>query len=559
MIHNPDTYLDQLQPAEGFFYDEARGDAVCNWLEKYITCTSAEWMGQGFKLIPWQRKIIQIVYGFVHEETKLRQYRQVFIFVPKKNGKTELLSGLSLFHLIADGENAPEVYCVAANFDQAKIAWEGANTMTENHPVLNTRAGLRSRHNPIRIDSPRNKGKFRPLSSIARGKQGFRPSVIIGDEMHEWRGRDLYDALTHPNATMTRKQPLVFIITTAGEQEDHICNELYAKALSIQYGETQDTQFLPAVWGIDEREDWTNHETHKKVNPSWGYTIQPTVIAKLCEDAQKTEFDEANFKRWSLNLFVRKLARKWIPMVEWDECAVDRETENFDSMFQHLPVFGGLDFAPKNDLTSLAFVVRSPFDNKIYAKFYNWATEVEIKRKTKAEGIPFDKWQMDGWLESDKAKAFEPEMLKGFLEKITPNYPVRSLGYDANRIGTMMTKFDEEVAFDCLDIPNTCRSLNEASTVLYNAVSNGNFVHYDDPLLRYCAVNCHVKADNSGLIKPDKTMIQYKIDPIMALIMAIDCMIREEEAEQAPPKPQAVPVLERVPMHTHGLRSMLNA
>ena len=550
MVHNPTKYLSNLEPdhSQGFVFDKKRADKVCNWLEKYITYTSAEWMGGKFELIPWQRMILRIVYGFVHISTGLRQYNTVFIFVPKKNGKTELLSGLALYHLVADRENSPEVYSIASDFEQAKLTWNGAKVMIENHTALKSIGKLRSRHNPLRIESPLNRGVFRCLSSTSKGKQGLRPSVVIGDEMHEWRGRGIYDALTHPNATMTRRHPLTFIITTAGDQEDHICNEFYAKALAIQRNEERDSGFLPAVWGIDDKEDWTNASIHEQVNPSWGYTVRPERIKLLCDKAQQNEHDEANFKRWSLNLFVRKMSRKWIPLKAWDECAVDRDGDkNYDSLFytNRVPIYAGLDFAPKNDLTSLALVLRSPFDKKVYCKFHTWATQIEIDRKTKAEGIPFDKWCTNGWLEATPAKVFDPDTLYIFIKSIMQDYDthedkVKVIGYDGYRIGSMMQKYSEEVSFDCVDIPNTCRSLNEATTTLYNLVVAHKLVHYNDPLLRYCVANAHAKVDSNGLMKPDKSAVRYKIDPVMALVMALDCLLREESKIEK--KPVVTPI-----------------
>ena len=540
MIYNPTDYLNNLRPAPGYFYDQQRAENVCNWFERYLTCTSAEWFGEPFKLIWWQRKILSILYGFVHEETGFRQYTRVFVFVPKKNGKTELSSGIGVFQLIADGEKAPEVYSIATDYEQAKLSWDGTKNMIENNEMLRKHSGLYHRHNPIRIESPKNSGKFRPLSSSAKGKQGLRPSTVICDEMHEWRNRVIYDGLTHPNATMSRRQPIIFIITTAGEQEDHICNEVHAYAVSIQQGEVTDHRFLPAVWGIDDKEDWTDPKVHAAVNPSWGITIQPQVVKEACEKAQKTEAEEVNFKRWTCNLFVRKLSRKWIPMDDWDICAIDRTDENqevMNKMFQTHEVYAGLDFAPKNDLTSLALVCKDRERDLIYIQHHTWVTQVEADRKTHAEGIPFDKWIENGWLEATPVKVFDPTMLRMFLRTLLPEYPmIKVLGYDANRIGAMMQKFDEEDEeaqfITCVDIPNTCRSLNEATTTLYNYTLNQKIQHFDDPLLRYCALNAHVHANKEGLVKPDKSLVQYKIDPIMAIVMAIDCMIREENEEE---------------------------
>ena len=537
MIYTPDNYLDSLEPAPGFYYDEELADTVMDWFTRYLSFTSGEWLGKQFNFIPWQEKILRILYGFVNYEGK-RQYRNVFIFVPKKNGKTELSSGIALYHLIADNEPAPEVYSIASNVDQAKLSWEGSKIMIEQNPVLR-KAGLASKHNPLRIVSPMNKGMYRVLSSIARGKQGLRPSTVICDEMHEWRGREIYDALTHPNATMTRRQPLIFIITTAGNQEN-LCNEIFAKAMRIQTGQEVDNTFLPAVWCTDNTEDeWTDIETAKKVNPGWGYTIKEDVIANAIDKAKGSELEEDNFKMWTLNIFLKKNSRKWLSMKDWDANTLhdwnpDHQTkiERMEKLFDDdkVPKYSGLDFAPLRDLSSIVHVVRDPATQEVYIRQKSWCTQTEADRKTKSESIPFNKWSEQGWLTALPEKVIEPEQIGEYvtMESLITNIAV--MAYDAYRIGATIERLvsTRKLKTTAVDIPNTTRSLNEASTTLADLIVTGRLYHLDDPLLRYAADNVTCKVDHAGLIKPDKSSTVEKIDPIVAAIYAIDCMIREE-------------------------------
>lgn len=536
MIYTPYSFYNNLKPAPGYYYDEARADSVLAWFEKYLTFTSAEWLGQPFRFIPWQEMILRPLYGFVDDDG-LRQYNTVFIFVPKKNGKTELSSGIGLFHLIGDDEPAPEVYVIASNVEQAKLCWTGSDTMIEQSDILR-RAQLSSVTNPLRIKSPLNKGIYRVLSSIARGKQGLRPSAVICDEMHEWRGRDIYDALTHPNATMTRRQPLVFIITTAG-QEENLCNELYSYALSVQTGEVIDHTFLPAVWSTDMvDEQWDDIELAKKLNPGWGYTIKPDVIKKAINKARTSELEEANYKMWSLDHFMKKNSRKWLSMPDWDKNIINttQEKERYNHLFYsgEFDIYGGVDFAPKRDLTSITLVVRDPESNFVYTKHHSWATKIECDRQTKACAVPFNKWVEAGYLTAIPERIIEPESIGEYLMYISQIYNLKAVAYDAYRIGQVITNLTEKthrLRVPCMDIPNTARSLNEACQYLSSLVIMHKLKYITDPLLRYCADNVTCVVDKSGLIKPDKSSVVHKIDPIVALIYALDCLIREEGKE----------------------------
>ena len=567
MIYTPDAYLESLEPAPGYYYDEDRADRVLQWYEKNLCFTSADWMGKPFKFLEWQTKVLRPLYGFVDDEG-LRQFRVVFIFVPKKNGKTELTSGMSLFHLIADKELAPEVYVVASNLDQAKLCWNGSRHMVEANAVMR-RAGLDSRTNPLRILSPRNKGIFRALSSTNRGKQGLRPSAIICDEMHEWRGRDIYDALTSRKATITRSQPLTIIITTAGEHEN-LCNEIFAKALAIQKGEREDFRFLPAVWCTDNvDDDWRNLDVARQVNPAWNEIIKEDVVREDLQDAKTNELDESLYKMWTLNIFLKKNSRRWLSMTDWDDntlyrsiptdvVKLNRMTDLFED--DSIPKYAGLDFAPLRDLSSITLVCRDPITQEVFMKQFSWCTQIESDRKTKAEAIPFNKWGDLGWLTILPDKVIEPSQIGEYLIMTVLLYKVHVVAYDRYRIGKTMDKLVDtgKLKMPVIDIPNTCRSLNEASVTLADLITTNKLFHEDDPLMRYAADNVTCKVDHSALIKPDKSSTVLKIDPIVAGIYAIDCMIREEAVNSGNVKPFTAP-RGSAPTQTHDIISELGA
>ena len=533
MIHTPYKFFNNIEPAPGFYYDKPRADAILGWFENYLSFTSAKWMGKPFKFLPWQKMVLRPLYGFVDDQG-LRQYQRVFIFVPKKNGKTELASGMGLFHLIGDSEQAPEVYAIASNVEQAKLCWTGADVMIQQSSELR-QAQLESVTNPLRIRSPLNRGIFRVLSSTARGKQGLRPSAIICDEIHEWRGREIYDALTDPKATMTREQPLTIIITTAGMNEN-LANEIYAYGLSVQEQETIDNTFLPAIWSTDlADEEWDDIELAEKLNPAWSYTIKKDVVQQSINKAKVSELEEANYKMWTLNVFQRKDSKKWLSMPDWDKSTINTEQEKelMDHLFysDDFPVYAGLDFAPKRDLNSISLVVRDPETNFVYLKHHSWITQLESDRQTKASAVPFNKWGDQGYLTILPDKVIEPEQIGEYLVMTLLIYSnIISMAYDAYRIGTVIDKLVENglITIPAVDIPNTTRSLNEASQILSDLILTHKLRHLNDPLLRYCADNVTCKVDHAGLIKPDKSSVVQKIDPMVAGIYALDCMIREE-------------------------------
>ena len=193
--------------------------------------------------------------------------------------------------------------------------------------------------------------------------------------------------------------------------------------------------------------------------------------------------------------------------------------------------YAGLDFAPLHDLSSISVVVRDPLTQEVYFRQKSWSTEIEASRKSKADGVPFNRWAEMGYLTILPYKTIEPDLIGEYMVIETHNYTIKSFAYDAYRISKTIDKLvsQKRITIPAIGIPNTPASLNEASTVFADLVINNKLLHIDDPLLRHCADSVTVVVNHSGLIKPERTRnAGLVIDPIVAGIYAIDCMIREE-------------------------------
>ena len=254
--------------AEGSHYDKAQADYVVAFIE-CLCHTKGRWAGKPFYLMPWQEQIVRDIFGTLKSDGH-RQFTTAYIEIPKKNGKSELAAAIALYLLFGDGEASPEVYGAAADRAQASIVMDVAATMTKMTPALSKRSKILTANKRIICNT--NNGFYQVLSAEVGTKHGLNVSGLVLDEVHAQPNRKLYDVLTKGSGD-AREQPLYFLITTAGNDQNSICWELHQKALDILEGRKVDPTFLPIIYGADPSDDWTDPEVWKKANPSLGETI----------------------------------------------------------------------------------------------------------------------------------------------------------------------------------------------------------------------------------------------------------------------------------------------
>ena len=206
-------------------YDERRADFAVKFISM-LKHTTGEWYGKPFHLMPWQERIVRDIFGIVDADG-YRQFRTAYIEVGKKNGKSELAAAIALYLLFADGEAGAEVYSCAADINQASIVFNTAKSMVEQCVDLNRLSKLIPSTKWIIF--PHTNSFYRVLSSETKSKQGFNISGLIFDELFAQQTRELFDTMTKYTGD-ARRQPLYFLITTAGRERTSICYEIHCKA-----------------------------------------------------------------------------------------------------------------------------------------------------------------------------------------------------------------------------------------------------------------------------------------------------------------------------------------
>ena len=244
-----------------FYFDEKKADRPIEFIETF--CKQAEGkMGEPIKLELFQKAFIQAIFGFLNRDTKTRRFNEVILLMARKNGKTTLLSAIALYMMIADGEGSAECYSVATKKDQASKCFKSACAMRTQSPEI--RAVVSKRRTDMYM--PSTFSSFEPLSSDSNTLDGLNSHLVVIDELHAIRDRNLYDVMKQ--STSSRRQPLVIMITTAGTVRECIFDDIYSYANNVLDGIVKNDSFLPVLYEQDKEAEWKNIKMWSKSNPA---------------------------------------------------------------------------------------------------------------------------------------------------------------------------------------------------------------------------------------------------------------------------------------------------
>src|SRR3989304_488622 len=261
-VNDKATWDDQrLVWIEGpFWFDEEAAGKAAAFFPKHLRLTTGEWANRPFILEDWQEfDVIRPLFGWKRQDGT-RRYRRCYVWIPRKNGKTELAAGIALLILLGDAEDGGEVYCIATEKDQAKIVFDKATSMVAKSPSLSNQVEC---YKPS-LYCPALNASIKWLSGKPEGKHGFNSSGLIGDEIQEWPSGDLYPFLHASSAA--RRQPMEFLISTAGKKGGY-GEEVWDECQKIQEGVIEDSETLVVIYAAGPEDDWTDQKVWAKATP----------------------------------------------------------------------------------------------------------------------------------------------------------------------------------------------------------------------------------------------------------------------------------------------------
>lgn len=487
---------------------------MLGFFRECLVHVKGEWAGQPFRPLAWERDLLARVFGTTRVDGR-RQFRRVYVEIPKKNGKSALAAGIALYLLLGEDEPGAEIYSAAADRDQARLVFAAARGMLDLNPALAESVQV-YRDSIVR---PATGGVYKVLSADVPTKHGINAHGIIFDELHAQPNRALWDTLL--GATAARREPLTIAITTAGYDRTSVCYEQHDYATKVRDGVIEDEEFLPVIWAADPEDDWAAPATWKKANPSLGITIREDFLSAECRRAKASPAYENAFKRFHLNLWTEQVSR-WLPVEAWLACDAAIPDEDLAGV----PVYGGLDLGETDDLSAfvLVFVLA---DGHVATRSWFWLPAKTVETKPLR---PYVVWQRQGKLTVTEGNTTEEAVIERDVLAACQAYGVREVAFDkrfahglAQRlIGAGVTMIDTPQGFQ----------LNEALRKLLGLVMEKELAHGGDPVLTWMASNVVVRTGIRGEIRLDKPSAAEKIDGIAALTMALDRVIRHDATEE---------------------------
>ena len=471
-----------------------------------------EWAGKPFELEPWQRdRIVRPLFGTFRPDG-LRQYRTAYVEVPRKNGKTTLGAGIALYLLLADEEPGAEIYSAAADRKQAALVFEAATSMVRQSPKLKERCKIYK--NSIVVE--KTGSSYQVLSADVPTKHGLNAHAVIFDELHAQRTRDLWDVLK--TSMGSRRQPLLFAITTAGYDRESICYEQHKYAERVNDGSITDATFLPVIYGAERLADWQDPAVWHAANPNLGVSLKLEYLVQEAQHAKESPAYQNTFRRLHLCQWTEQETRA-LDMDEWASCGDPIDLDRLTGR----ECFIGVDLSSTTDIAAIATVFApTDEDPRCYVLPHFWIPEEAIMQRVRRDGVPFDAWVRDGFVTATDGAVIDYDVIRAKVNEVNSAYSVREVVFDRWGAWQMMTQLKGDLGEDrVIGYGQGFKDMNTPTKELITLVKDRRLRHGDNPVLRWMASNLSVKQDTAGNLKPAKDASSDRIDGIVATIMAL--------------------------------------
>ena len=505
-----------LEKGYDFYFDEGKAAHAVGFFERFLIHSKGKFAGQPFTLLDWQREqVIEELFGWQRVDTDTRRYRVGYIELPKKNGKSTLLSGISLYMTAADGEAAAECFGCANSREQAGIVYKQMKELVQASPFLTNRLEVVDSRKTIAC-VPTN-SFYKVISSDSGRQEGLNIHSLCYDEIHQAKDRRLWDAVRWGG--ISRTQSLILAITTAGVDRSSICWELHEQALKVMQDPASDPQFFGFVTAALPDDDYRDPEVWKAANPSFGVTMDEESFKADVRDAEQSNARLASFLRYRLNVWSQGDGNKFIKLDQWDRCRGPlEEPDNKKRIW-----YAGLDLAQTWDVNAFVAVSKAHDGNfDVMCKF--WIPDKNAAQRSLKENVPYTQWAKDPktGLFMTPGDTCDYEFIKRDILTFCKERTVRRIAVDPHNSHYLVQQLQAE-GLDVLGFGQGFSAMNTPTRTLDTTIAQGRLRTGDNPILNWMAGNAVTKENAEGYIKIAKPspMSPQRVDGIVALIMAL--------------------------------------
>ena len=503
-------FLKDMKRDFAYRYDDTKAAKAVDFIQA-LPHVKGRWAGQKIKLEPWQLFIVCNIFGWVHKETGLRRFMKASLYVARKNGKSLLAAAIGLYMLVADNEPGAEVYSGATSEKQAWEVFGPAHKMAERTPEMQSYYGLEV--NASNLNTPFDGSKFEPI--IGNPGDGPSPHCAIVDEFHEHKDSNQYDTMI--TGMGARQQPLMLVITTAGDNIAGPCFDDMETVQKILEGVIEDDRHFGIIYTIDlgtkkkPGDDWTSKEALQKANPNIGVSISEEFLLARQKEAIENSRHQGRFKTKHLNIWV-SARDAFFNVQKWVECGADIKMADYFGK----PCIVTLDLASKRDIAALNFLFPQDDGTLVnFGRYYLPEAAVE-----KEENNHYRAWAADGFLVITDGDMIDLPRIQEDLIEYGGQFDIEEIAYDPWQATQMVINLMEHGA-TCIEYKPTVNNFSDPMKHLCGMIHAKTFKHDGNPAMTWMISNVVAKTDAKDNVYPRKERQELKIDGPVALIMAV--------------------------------------
>ncbi len=515
---------------EGAWFDHAKADQVVALWPKVFRLTEDRFAGKPFRLVAWQEIIVRLLVGWkvpvevldpdtgAPQVLHVRLFRRLLLWVPRKNGKSEFLAALALLFWALEGVVGGQGFVFARDEKQAFTVFNKMKAMVSLEPELAREVQTHKRSIYLKPCA----ALFELLSGAEEGKHGKSPTVIVGDEMHEWRSRTVETTLRQ--GTGARLQPMELYASTAGLKTNVTGVTLWDESIGILEGRISDSTTLVVVFAADPDAAWDDEAVWSIANPSLGLSPTLQFLRREAALAKDNPRAQAQFKCYHLNQWVDMVVR-WLNMAAYDKCSKNRK--GWKTAWQRMKgrrCYAAVDVSSTQDVTAVLLLFPPEGDEKkwiVVCRF--WVSEDTMAVRVKNDRVPYDKWVADGAMETTPGDYVDQNYAMKALLDAVEDFELMGVGFDPWNARKLMSDL-QAAGMDAdlqLEVRQGIPSLGEPTKEFERLIYAHQLDHGWHPVLRWMAKNAVVRFDENLNFAPAKKRSAEKIDGVVAAVMCI--------------------------------------
>ncbi len=482
--------------------------------------------GEPFLLEPWQKFIIYNILGFFHKGTIIRRFKEAFIMVPRKNGKTRMAAALAWALALLERLSGSTVYIVGAALRQASQSFD---FIVFNLDQMGEKENFRIRNNNQEKSIVGEIGKgnihIEALAANPDAQDSLNCNVAIADEIHAYKSPKQYNVIKEAMKAYTNK--LMIGITTAGDNMNSFCYNRMVYCQKILEGTVTDEQYFVFITKADQNKegdvDFLNPAEHEKANPNYGVTIRPEDIMNDALQAQNDPQQRKDFLAKSLNIYTSSMKSYF--NIEEFRSSDSKYNWTLEELAK-MPIewYGGADLAKLHDLTAAAlYGTYKDVDIVITHAFF---PIVAAHTKAEEDNIPLFGWQDDGWLTMTNSPVTDHQtVVKWFVDMREKGFNIKQVGFD-RKFGREFFLEMKRAGFRIEDTPQLYHYKSEGFRHIEKEVKAGKFYYLHSDAYEYCVQNVHAIEQVDDAVKYEKILPTQRIDSFDASVFACMQMLK---------------------------------